>query len=105
MAGPIRLILVARCHRATSFPQSWTLCYQSPSLPVMRVIRHTDQNYLDRLQELTAPSSLFDPVIEGRTREILEAVRERGDAAVLEFTNRFDGAALSADQLPVTKAE
>jgi histidinol dehydrogenase len=71
----------------------------------MRVLGDTDQNYLDRLQELTAPSSLFDPVIEGRTREILEAVRERGDAAVLEFTNRFDGAALSADQLPVTKAE
>ena len=31
--------------------------------------------------------------------------RARGDAALLEFTERFDGAELSADQLPVSQAE
>jgi len=31
-----------------------------------------------------------DAAIEGRVAEILAAVRERGDAAVLEFTRRFD---------------
>ncbi len=71
----------------------------------MKVICHTDANFAARLGELTAPSSLFDPVIEERTRAILDAVRVRGDAALLEFTEKFDGAKLVADRLPITQAE
>jgi histidinol dehydrogenase len=71
----------------------------------MRVIRHTDVDFVERLRDLTAPSSLFDPVIEQRTRVILEAVCTRGDAALLELTERFDGAKLTAEQLAVTQAE
>ena len=37
--------------------------------------------------------------------QILDEVRARGDAALLELTERFDGARLSAGQLPVTQAE
>jgi histidinol dehydrogenase len=71
----------------------------------MKVIRYTDKNFPERLRELTAPSSLFDPVIEQRTRAILDAVQSRGDGAVLEFTEKFDGAKLTSDQLAVTQAE
>jgi histidinol dehydrogenase len=71
----------------------------------MKVIRHTDADFPERLREVTAPSSLFDAEIEQRTRAILEAVHERGDDALLEFTARFDGATLTADQLAVTQAE
>lgn len=71
----------------------------------MRVIRHTDANFAEGLRELAAPSSLFDPAIEQITHGILKAVQARGDKAVLEFTERFDGARLSADQLAVTQAE
>ena len=71
----------------------------------MRVIRFTDANFAARLREVTAPSSLFDPAIEQRTRAILDAVQSRGDEAVLEFTARFDGAKLAAEQLAVTQAE
>ena len=71
----------------------------------MNVLRHTDTNFAARRRELTAPSSLFDPGIEQRTRAILDDVKARGDAAVLELTQRFDGARLSADQLAVTQAE
>jgi histidinol dehydrogenase len=71
----------------------------------MKVIRHSDANFLEKLRELTAPSSLFDPVIEQRTRAILNAVQIRGDDAVLEFTEKFDGAKLAADRLAVTRAE
>jgi histidinol dehydrogenase len=71
----------------------------------MNVIRHTDTDFPDRLRELTAPSALFDPEIEQRTRAILDDVRTRGDAALLEFVERFDGAKLTADQLRVTQAE
>jgi histidinol dehydrogenase len=71
----------------------------------MKVIRHTDADFTDRLRELNAASSLFDPAVEQRTRAILDDVRARGDAAVLELTARFDGAKLDAPQLAVTQAE
>ncbi len=71
----------------------------------MKVIRHTDADFSQRLAEMTSESSLFDAEIEQRTRAILDAVRARGDDAVLEFTERFDGATLTADQLAVTQAE
>ncbi len=70
----------------------------------MKVIRHSDASFPEKLRELTAPSSLFDPVIEQRTRAILDAVQIRGDDAVLEFTEKFDGAKLAADRLAVTQA-
>jgi histidinol dehydrogenase len=71
----------------------------------MNIIRHTDANFSERLRELVAASSLFDPAIEQRTQAILDDVSTRGDAALLELTERFDGARLSAEQLPVTQAE
>ena len=71
----------------------------------MKVIRHSDADFSRKLGEVTAPSSLFDPVIEQRTRAILDDVHIRGDAAVLEFTEKFDGSKLAAGRLVVTQAE
>src|ERR1017187_4602120 len=71
----------------------------------MKVIRHTDANFAAQLREAAAASSLFDAEIEQRTRAILDDVHRRGDAAVLEFTERFDGAKLAADRLAVSQAE
>jgi histidinol dehydrogenase len=71
----------------------------------MNVIRHTDANFSAQVDALTKASSLFDRDIEERTRAILDAVYTRGDAAVLEFTERFDRAQLTLDQLAVTQAE
>lgn len=71
----------------------------------MKMVRHTDPDFAQRLREVVAPSSLFDATIEARTRAILEDVRARGDEALLELTERFDGAKLRADQLAVTQAE
>jgi histidinol dehydrogenase len=71
----------------------------------MKIVRHTDKNYSTRLRELTANASLFDAEIEARTKAILHEVFVRGDDALLEFTEKFDGAKLSADQLAVTPAE
>ena len=71
----------------------------------MQVIRHTDANFSQKLRDVTAASSLFNPEIENRTRTILEAVKMCGDDALLELTERFDGAKLSAEQLSVTQAE
>jgi histidinol dehydrogenase len=71
----------------------------------MKVIRHSDANFAGKLREATAASSLFDPAIEQRTRAILDDVHIRGDAALLEFTEKFDGAKLAAERLAVAQAE
>ena len=71
----------------------------------MKIVRHTDKNFAARLRELTSDASLFDAKIEARTKDILHAVFVRGDDAVLEFTEQFDGAKLAAEQLAVTQAE
>lgn len=71
----------------------------------MNVIRYSDKNFTDKLRELTAHSSLFDKTIEERTRAIVEAVYLRGDAALVELTQKFDGATLTVEQLAVTQAE
>jgi histidinol dehydrogenase len=71
----------------------------------MKIVRATDKDFGARLREAAADSSLFDVEIEQRTKEILHDVFIRGDDAVLEFTEKFDGAKLSAGQLAVTQAE
>ena len=71
----------------------------------MNVLKFADKEFAARLTQLAAASSLFDPVVEERARGIIAAVRERGDAALLELTERFDGAQLTAEQLAVSQAE
>ena len=71
----------------------------------MKIVRHTDKDFSARLREVSIGSSLFDATIEERTRAILQDVYLHGDQALLELTEKFDGAKLSTDQLAVTQAE
>src|SRR5688572_11071066 len=71
----------------------------------MNILRYTDKNYTARVTELVGASSLFDPIVEQRTRVIVDDVQRRGDEALLELTARFDGAMLTADQIAVTATE
>jgi len=71
----------------------------------MKIVRHTDKGFAAKLREAAADSSLFDAKIEQRTKAILHEVFVRGDDAVLDFTEKFDGAKLTAEQLAVTQAE
>ena len=71
----------------------------------MKIARHTDKDCAAKLRAAAADSSLFDAEIEARTQAILHEVFVRGDDAVLEFTEKFDGAKLIAEQLAVTQAE
>jgi len=54
---------------------------------------------------LERPPADVDPEIHGRVEAILAAVRERGDAALLELTERFDGVQLAASELAVSARE
>ena len=71
----------------------------------MKIVRHTDRNFSASLGELFTGASLFDTAIEERTRTILQDVYLHGDQALLELTEKFDGAKLTAEQLAVTQAE
>jgi histidinol dehydrogenase len=71
----------------------------------MNIIRYSDKNFANKVREASAASNLFDAEIESRTREIVQDVLLRGDDALLEWTEKFDGAKLSAGQLAVTQAE
>ena len=70
----------------------------------MEIIKHTDADYAEkraRLNRRAAPT----PEVEATVAEILETVRTRGDAGLLELTEKFDGATLTAEALRVTEAE
>lgn len=69
----------------------------------MEIIKHTDADYAEkraRLNRRAAPA----PEVEATVAEILETVRTRGDAGLLELTEKFDGATLTAETLRVTEA-
>lgn len=57
------------------------------------------------VRALDRPPASVDPAIRQSVIDIVSAVRDKGDPAVLEFTERFDRVALRADQLRVTPDE
>jgi histidinol dehydrogenase len=62
-----------------------------------------DADFDARLARLTAFDAAQDEMVDRTVTEILAAVKDRGDAAVLEYTARFDGVAartLSELELP-----
>ena len=62
-----------------------------------------DADFRERLARLTAFDAAQDESVDRAVAEILAAVRSRGDAAVLEYTARFDGvnaATLAELELP-----
>ncbi|MYM64641.1 histidinol dehydrogenase [Pseudomaricurvus sp. HS19] len=58
--------------------------------PIARLDASAD-NFEQQLQQLLAWEAVSDQSVAQSVADILAAVRQRGDAAVLEFTNRFDG--------------
>ena len=66
----------------------------------------TDANFEAAFQQRLHWSADADAAIESRVADILADVQKRGDAAVLEYTQRFDGlSAQSMQQLVLTQDE
>ena len=63
----------------------------------MRRLSTTQPDFDQRLAELLAFEAAQDPQIDITVAAILADVKSRGDAAVLEYTARFDG--VKADTL------
>ena len=60
-------------------------------MPEMRRLSSAQADFAARLAELTSIERSLDEAVERRAAEILADVRVRGDAAVIEYTARFDG--------------
>jgi histidinol dehydrogenase len=56
-------------------------------------------------KEVTCGRNAFPEDVERAVREVIGAVERRGDAAVIEYTERFDGVMLAADSLRVGAKE
>lgn len=59
-------------------------------MPLIKTLNSTDTSFDADLADLLAFESAQDPGVEDAARDILRNVRSRGDAAVLEYTARFD---------------
>jgi histidinol dehydrogenase len=54
---------------------------------------------------LARPHAAIDPDTVGRVAAIVDEVRRRGDAALVDFTKRFDGIELRPEELRVSETE
>ncbi|MDX1368897.1 histidinol dehydrogenase [Pseudomonas sp.] len=57
----------------------------------IRRLDAADQDFAQHLDHLLSWESVSDDAVNHRVLEIIKAVRERGDAALVEFTRQFDG--------------
>lgn len=57
-----------------------------------------DQGFWQQLDALLAWETVSDEAVLGTVNEIIQQVRRRGDAAVVEYTNRFDRMQISSMQ-------
>ncbi|WP_225771876.1 histidinol dehydrogenase [Pseudomonas sp. Marseille-Q5115] len=74
----------------------------------IRRLDATTPDFARHLDHLLSWESVSDESVNGRVLDIIKAVRERGDAAVVEFTQCFDGlqaAAMSELILPRARLE
>ena len=71
----------------------------------MRIIKLNEQSRANILADLLKRDPNNYSAYEGTVQEIVDDVRARGDEALFEYTKKFDGAELSADNIRVTQAE
>lgn len=71
----------------------------------MRIIELTEEARTNILENLLKRSPNSYGEFEGRVNEIIENVRENRDAAIFDYTKRFDGADINAENILVTEDE
>ena len=74
----------------------------------IRQLVTTDSDFWSRLENLLAWDAAADERVADTVRGILQDVRARGDAAVVEYTNRFDrrqAASLAELEIPVARLQ
>lgn len=74
----------------------------------IRQLSTTDKDFQQQLDALLAWESVSDTAVNDTVNQIIRDIREKGDAALVDFTNRFDRwqAASAADlEIPLSRLE
>ena len=71
----------------------------------MRIVKLDEQSRANILADLLKRDPNNYSAYEDTVQAIVDDVRARGDEALFEYTKKFDGAELSADNIRVTQAE
>src|SRR2546426_2192489 len=88
----------SRCSTSSRRPRSF--------MPEIARLSTAQGDFGERLAKLTAFDSALDDGVERTVAAILADVRARGDAAVLEYTQRFDGVkAVRVSDLEISRGE
>ncbi len=70
----------------------------------MRVLRPTDKGYGKALEGLNR-RYVADPSVRTTVERILKDIEASGDKALIEYTKKFNGPGLAANQIPVSPSE
>ncbi len=68
-------------------------------------LNHRDPDFEARFAAFLTTKREASPDVEAAVREIIATVRARGDAALIDYTRRFDRTDLAAQGIAVTRAE
>lgn len=74
----------------------------------IRMLNTSDADFMSQLDKLLAWESVSDGAVNATVNDIIRNIRERGDAALLEYTNKFDGwqaEEASALEIPLARLE
>ncbi len=56
----------------------------------MKKLNYADSNFHAELDQLLAWESVSNESVQSTVREVIQNIRQRGDAALVEYTNKFD---------------
>jgi len=71
----------------------------------IRRINQADGDFSLQLKKLSSVNMQMDPALTATVTEIITNVRDRGDQALVEYTNRFDNRKITITDLEVTANE
>lgn len=72
---------------------------------IMEVVTYRRDRMPERIKTILERTADYDPELEAAVREIVANVRIRGNDAVIEYTQQFDGALLGEEDLRVSESE
>ncbi len=71
----------------------------------MRIVYTDDQSFEAEMSRIHNRGTVVDPLISEAVNKIVRDVAERGDAALFEYTKKFDGIALDGTSVEVSAEE
>ena len=77
----------------------------SPSPPLLRLVRTRDAEFEEAFRAVEQRRLAAKEEVESVVATIVEDVRQRGDDAVLDAIERYDGYRLTSSELVVTEGE